>query len=281
MLQDQTLDAARDAVPPAENFGLKDEIRAYWSRRAETFDLSYAHRIRSTGEFDAWARLIASHAPLRPGDRVLELASGTGEVTRVLLGFGCSVDALDLCEPMIDRARAKHRGSAVRFHLGDAENTMMPDARYDLVICRNLVWTLVDPQAALADWLRVLKPGGALVVIDGDWVNCSRRTRLLQRLSGWVDRLVAAPRLWDEAAHQRIMRGVFFRDGLRASALAAVTSAAGFDAVRTGPLAGIRRRQLAAASWSERLRLLATYDDTFILSARKPTSTSKRPGASA
>ncbi len=276
MLQDTTLDAA----PPRANFGLKDEIRTYWGQRAETFDLSYGHKIRSRGEFDAWSRLIAHHAPIGPGDRVLELASGTGEVTRVLLGFGCSVDAVDLCDAMIERAKRKHRGSAVRFHLGDAENTMMPDARYDLVICRNLVWTLVDPQTALADWLRVLKPGGALVVVDGDWVNRSRRARLLQRLSGWVDRLTAAPRLWDEAAHRRIMRGVFFRDGLKAPALAAMASAAGFVAIRTGPLTGIGRRQFASASWSERLRLLATYDDTFILSARKPMLAANTPGAS-
>ena len=266
MLQESTLDAAQ----AGSNFGLKDEIRAYWSKRAETFDLSYGHKIRSRGELDAWSRLIARHAPIGPGDRVLELASGTGEVTRVLLGFGCSVDAIDLCEPMIERAKAKHRGSAVRFHLGDAENTMMPHASYDLVLCRPLVWTLLDPQAALADWLRVLKPGGAVVVIEGDWVNRSRRARLLQRLSQWLDRLTGAPRLWDEQAHQRIMRGVFFRDGLKAPALQAMLQAAGFADIRTGPLTGIKRRQFAAASWSERLRLLATYDDTFILSARKP-----------
>ena len=76
------------------------------------------------------------------------------------------------------------------------------------------------------------------------------------------------------------MRRVFFRDGLKAPALAAMASAAGFVAIRTGPLTGIRRRQFASASWSERLRLLATYDDTFILSARKPMLAANTPGAS-
>ncbi len=280
MLQEPTLDAAPGLSHSCPNFGLKDEIRAYWGKRAETFDFSSGHRIRSTGEFDAWTRLIARHAPIGPGDRVLELGSGTGEVTRVLLGFGCCVDAIDLCEPMIARARAKHVGSAVRFHLGDAENTMMPDDRYDVVICRHLVWTLVDPQAALKDWLRVLKPGGAVVVVDGDWVNRSWKARLLQRLSRWLDRLTGAPRLWDEQALQRIMRGVFFRDGLKAPALQAMLQSTGFADIRTGPLTGIKRRQFASASWSERLRLLATDDDTFILSARKPTLAANTPGAS-
>lgn len=261
----------KDSVRRAgTNFGLKDEIRAYWSRRAETFDLSYGHRIRSRGELDAWAKLIADHAPIAPGDRVLELASGTGEVTRVLLSFGCAVDAIDLCEPMIDRAKAKHEGAPVRFHLGDAESTMMPDATYDVVVCRHLVWTLVDPRAALIDWLRVLKPGGALVVVDGDWVNLSRKAKVLRHLSRLIDRLMAEPVLWDEAAHQRIMAGVHFRDGLSAGALEAMLREAGFTQVRTGPLTGIKRRQFASASWSERLRLLAAYDHTFIQSARKP-----------
>ncbi len=268
MSNELSLDAGE--AHPVANFGLKDEIRAYWSQRAETFDLSYGHKIRSQGEFDAWARLIGAHAPVAPDDRVLELASGTGEVTRVLLGFGCSIDAIDLCEPMIARARAKHRGAPVRFHLGDAENTMMPDAAYDLVICRHLVWTLIDPRSALADWRRVLKPGGALVIVDGDWVNRSLKARVFQRLSRLVDQITRAPKLWDEAAHRRIMRGVHFRDGLSAPALEAMLRDAGFERLRAGPLTGVKRRQFASASWSERLRLLAAYDHTFILSARKP-----------
>jgi ubiquinone/menaquinone biosynthesis C-methylase UbiE len=255
---------------PGANFGLKDEIRAYWSRRAETFDLSYGHKIRSQGELEAWSRLIVDHAPIAPGDRALELASGTGEVTRVLLSLGCSIDAIDLCEPMIARARAKHDGAPVRFHLGDAENTMMPDATYDVVLCRHLVWTLLDPRRALADWLRVLKPGGALVIVDGDWVNRSLKARLFQRLSRFIDAITRAPKLWDEAAHQRIMRGVFFRDGLSAPALEVMSREAGFVGLRSGPLTGVKRRQFASASWSERLRLLGSYDHTFILSARKP-----------
>lgn len=66
------------------------------------------------------------------------------------------------------------------------------------------------------------------------------------------------------------MRGVFFRDGLSAPALEAMLGEAGFERMRTGPLTGVKRRQFATASWSERLRLLAAYDHTFILSARKP-----------
>lgn len=266
------LEAGRPMAPaPAPtNYDLKEEIRTYWSKRSETFDLSYGHKIRSDAELTAWRRLVASHWQPTAGDTVLELASGTGEVTRILLSLGCTVDAIDLCEPMIERAKVKHAGAPVRFHLGDAENTMMPDDRYDAALCRHLVWTLLDPARALADWLRVLKPGGSLVIIDGDWVNKSAKARVLGRLSSLVDRLSRAPDLWDQAAHERIMKGVYFRDGLTAAHLAAMLAQAGFDDIRVGPLTGIKRTQFASASWSERLRLMAAYDRTFIISARKP-----------
>ena len=161
------------------NFSLKDEIRDYWSNRAETFDLSCAHKIRTEAELSAWVSLFRWHGRLAAGSRVLELASGTGEITRVLARIGCDIDAIDLSEAMIERARLKHPGAAVRFHLGDAENTMMADNAYDAVVCRHLVWTLVDPIAAFADWWRVLKPGGRLVIVDGDWVSTTVLSRFL------------------------------------------------------------------------------------------------------
>ncbi len=256
---------------PRPNFSVKEEIRVYWSKRSETFDQSWGHKIRTDGELECWADIFKRHGAIASGVRVLELASGTGEVTRVLLRLGAAIDALDLCEPMIARAKDKHAGAAVRFHLGDAENTMMPAAHYDAVVCRHLVWTLVDPEAALADWLRVLRPGGRIVVVDGDWVRSTRKARLFRMLAAWIDRLTGGKPLWDQAAHERIMAQVRFRDGLTAVVLGPMVEAAGFHDVRIEGLDPIRRYQWCSASWSERLRLLATYDgNTFVLSAAKP-----------
>lgn len=64
-----------------------------------------------------------------------------------------------------------------------------------------------------------------------------------------------------------------------AAALEAMIRATGFEQPRTGPLTGIKRRQFASASWSERLRLLASCDHTFILSARKPVHDGRNAGA--
>jgi len=255
------------------NYSLKDDIRAYWTKRAETFDLSWGHKIRTDSELEAWCGIIADHGAHRTGDRALELASGTGEVTRALIRMGCTVDAIDLCDTMIERAKSKHIGSAVRFHLGDAENTMMPDDTYDLVVTRHLVWTLTDPASALSDWLRMLKPGRRVVIIDGDWVNASWRARVLKRLSAWLDRWKGQPALWDQAAHQNIMDRLPYGKGLSLEAVTTLLRRAGFVDIRSGDLSVIRRHQWRSASWSERLRMLATYDgNTFVVSAAKPSA---------
>jgi SAM-dependent methyltransferase len=127
------------AIEPAGNWSLKDEIRTYWSKRAATFDDSFGHRILPGPERDAWMAVLRRHLGPEPL-HVLELASGTGEVTRVLRALGHRVTGLDFSEAMIARARAKHRGDGdARFVLADAENTMEPDGAYDAVVCRHLV----------------------------------------------------------------------------------------------------------------------------------------------
>src|SRR5262245_59026717 len=125
------------------NYTAKDDIRAYWTVRSESFDRSPGHGIHSDDERRASHALTAAALGGRPsGMGVLELASGSGEITRVLGELGCHVTGIDLTEAMIARARAKLReaGVTARLHLGDAENTLEPPGRYDAVITRHLVW---------------------------------------------------------------------------------------------------------------------------------------------
>jgi ubiquinone/menaquinone biosynthesis C-methylase UbiE len=155
------------------NFDLRDEIKAYWSERAKTFDQSPGHEIFSEDERAAWHSLFIKHLGSGNGRSALDLASGTGVVSHLMDDLGFRVTGMDWAEPMLERARAKAkaRRRTIAFRLGDAENTMEPDGHYDVIVNRHLVWTLVDPAAAFAEWLRVLKPGGRLVIIDGDFVN--------------------------------------------------------------------------------------------------------------
>jgi ubiquinone/menaquinone biosynthesis C-methylase UbiE len=172
------------------NSHLKEDIRDYWSRRSETFDLAFGHRIPEGSEFDAWAAAIRENLGPEPR-RVLELACGTGEVTRLLLSLGHEVTALDFSEAMLAVAREKHAGAKrLRFLLADAENPMEPDETYDAIVCRHLVWTLTTPAAAFSEWYRMLKPGGILLFFDGDWAAPTRLGRWAGRAIAVLDKVI-------------------------------------------------------------------------------------------
>ncbi|MFB2551970.1 class I SAM-dependent methyltransferase [Ensifer soli] len=252
------------------NYDLKEDIRDYWSRRAATFDLAFGHRIPRGPEHDAWAAAIgAVLGP--PPQTVLELACGTGEITDVLLSLGHAVTALDFSEAMLATARAKHR-DRVRFRLADAERTMEPDAAYDAVVCRHLVWTLTAPEAAFADWFRLLKPGGVLLVFDGDWARPTPLGRLAATAISLVERVIGHDPHYDGAMGERhgaIMRRLPFGAGLTVERLVPMLDAAGFEGFEERSHVPIAAAQRKGADLRNRLR--TRLYRRFVLSCRKPS----------
>ena len=218
------------------NYELRDEIKAYWSLRAESFDSQAGHEIFSEPERAAWHKLISRHLGRGEHRRVLDLASGTGVVSHLLDDLGFEVTGMDWAEPMLARARtkAKSRGRSVRFLLGDAEKTMEPDKSYDVITNRHLVWTLVDPEAAFTEWLRVLKPGGKLLIVDGDFVNSGLAARLASAVGRIIARFRPVATGSAEAAtmmetHHSILSRVYFSGGARAEAVVALLAQVGFE----------------------------------------------------
>lgn len=238
------------------NFGLRDEIRAYWSERAATFDDHVGHEIASEAERHAWHDLIRCHLGPGEGRTALDLATGTAVIAHLMDDLGFRVTGLDWSEEMLTRARAKAtvRERQITFLLGDAETTMLPDASFDVIVTRHLVWTLVDPPAAFAEWQRVLKPGGRLLVIDGDFVTPSILARLqsaigrLRRMKSAEDRM--------QCLHRDILARVPFSTGARAAAVARLLGEAGFAAVtvdrRLGAIHRSQARHLNVAKAIER-----------------------------
>ncbi|KXF75161.1 SAM-dependent methyltransferase [Paramesorhizobium deserti] len=253
------------------NHDLKEDIREYWSKRSRTFDLAFGHRIPPGSELDAWAAAVRDAIGAAP-QKVLELACGTGEVTKVLLSLGHEVTALDFSEAMLDVARAKHAGNErVRFILADAERTMEPHETYDAVICRHLVWTLTEPEQALADWFRVLKPGGRLLVFDGDWAKLTPVGKLASLAVRVLERFIGQDPHYDGAMSERhadIMKRLPFGDGLTVERLVPLVEEAGFKDIRLPTRGAIVKAQRRKAELRNRLRTL--FYRRFILVASRP-----------
>ena len=108
---------------------------------------------------------------VRTGPDALDAGCGTGFLSYELATRGHRVTGVDFAPAMLAEAQRKAtEGSvSIRFEQADAEQLPFPPASFDLAISRHVLWTLPHPEAAIDEWIRVLHPGGRLVVIDGQF----------------------------------------------------------------------------------------------------------------
>ena len=111
----------------------------------------------------ASARLV-EFARVLPGEKVLDVACGTGVVAVTAARAGAQIKALDLCPVLLERARwnAGTAGVAIEFTEGDAEALPYPDASFDVVLSQYGHMFAPRPEVAVNEMLRVLKPGGRI-----------------------------------------------------------------------------------------------------------------------
>ena len=150
---------------------VKQQVAAHWDRRAAGFDEDFGHSIRTAGERAAWDRILALVLPRGRALDALDVGCGTGFLSFELVVRGHRVSGVDFAPAMIAQARRKAtaRAVSIRFEEGDAEQLRFGPATFDLVISRHLLWTLAHPEAAIDEWVRVLRPGGRLVIVDGQF----------------------------------------------------------------------------------------------------------------
>ncbi|MFN7190450.1 MAG: class I SAM-dependent methyltransferase [Rhodospirillales bacterium] len=196
------------------------------------------------------------------------MATGTREISRMLLDLGAAVTGVDFAEPMLARAESKLRGRSWKGMLGDAERleTLAP-ASFDGVVTRHLAWTLTDPTAAYAAIHRVLKPGARLLVIDGDWVSETPRTRLLRGLANMLDGKQGQAGA-DPDLHKRILSQVPYARGLTAERLHEDLEEVGFSGFARHSTLAVYLWGMHGAKIGDRLRLLAP--PRFAVSAMRP-----------
>jgi ubiquinone/menaquinone biosynthesis C-methylase UbiE len=145
-------------------------IQHHWNSRAANFDEELEHGMHSEAQRQAWLEVLARLAGNLP-QRILDVGCGTGVLTILFAQLGHRVTGIDIAPRMLDRARVKAQdaGVVVEFRHENAGEVSDSDGSYDLVVARHVVWTLPDPAQAVGEWRRLLRPGGCLAVVEGQW----------------------------------------------------------------------------------------------------------------
>jgi SAM-dependent methyltransferase len=112
--------------------------------------------------FSALADLVVEASGVGPGSRVLDVACGTGALSRRLAQAGASVTGIDLAPPMLAVARELSEGIA--FMEGSADALPFPDDSFDALTCQQGLQFFPDRAAAVGEMRRVLAPGGRVVI---------------------------------------------------------------------------------------------------------------------
>jgi demethylmenaquinone methyltransferase/2-methoxy-6-polyprenyl-1,4-benzoquinol methylase len=150
-------------IPEEQKAGRVGEV---FDRVAQRYDLM--NDLMSFGLHRLWKAFAVSIARIRRGERVLDVASGSGDLARAFAARGAEVCMSDINGPMLARGRdrmldAGRRAAAVRC---DAERLPFADAYFDCVSVGFGLRNMTRKDAALAEMARVLRPGGRLLVLE-------------------------------------------------------------------------------------------------------------------
>jgi demethylmenaquinone methyltransferase / 2-methoxy-6-polyprenyl-1,4-benzoquinol methylase len=155
---------------PHQNAEKAAKVRGMFAAIARSYDLN--NRLHSLGQDQRWRRRGVQLAEVKPGDAVLDVACGTGDLTQAFARTPAGrVVGLDFTPAMLEVARTKlprlgPNSGKVTYLEGDAMALPLPDASFDVVSIAFGIRNVSDPVKALREFARVLKPGGRLVILE-------------------------------------------------------------------------------------------------------------------
>ena len=138
-----------------------DAVRSMFDRIAPVYDVM--NRVMTAGLDRRWRRLTAE-AVVRPGDAVVDVCCGTGDLALACIRAGGRVTGLDFSEPMLERARRK--SDAVEWVHGDALAMPFSDGSFDAATVGFGVRNVPELERALAELRRVLRSGGRVAILE-------------------------------------------------------------------------------------------------------------------
>lgn len=141
-----------------------------WSQAAQEYS-DFIHTEWGTSKEEEWRKIIQSNIPQGKTLRVLDVGCGPGFFAIMFTQLGHKATGVDFAQGMLDTAKknAAHFKVQVEFQQMDATDLKFPDNSFDVVISRNITWTLLDPAKAYKEWYRVLDHGGVLLNFDGNY----------------------------------------------------------------------------------------------------------------
>ena len=151
-------------------------VKNYWTEHSDTFGATMFSE--SERDYDAiWITVLKDKINMNKNAQIIDIGTGPGYFAINLALLGHQVTGIDLTPAFLDRAKANAAKLScqekIKFIEMNAQELEFEDDTFDIVITRNLTWTLPNVEEAYREWKRILKPGGKLINFDSDYGEIS------------------------------------------------------------------------------------------------------------
>ena len=153
---------------------LLEEIQHYWNHRYSGYSKVNQKELEGI-QRERWKKQFERLLPANKNLKVLDIGTGPGFFTIILEELGyTNIMGIDVSEKMLEVAKENiqkygKKDSSIQLIQMDAQKLELKPDSFDIIVSRNLTWNLEKPQQAYSEWLRVLKPNGALFIFDANW----------------------------------------------------------------------------------------------------------------